>query len=73
MGALCMKRVTPPFPLRTAYRSILALRTAYPHFFGHEYCLPFYNKKNTTILAVSIYINKIKLQYVVRTVIAHVQ
>jgi len=50
-------RVTPPPPLRTAYRFILALRTAYR----------LTTKK--TILSVSIYIKKLKLQLMY----AHVQ
>jgi len=33
-----------------------------PPFFGLAYCVPFNNK--TTILGVSIYIKKTKLQYV---------
>jgi len=60
-------RVTPPHPLRTAYRPILALRTAYCHFLASHtaYCLT----TKTIILGVSIYIKKIKWQYVH----AHVQ
>ena len=40
------KKYDTPSPLRTAYRPILALRTAYRHFFGLGYCVPFNNKNN---------------------------
>jgi len=55
----------PPPPLRTAYRSILALRTAYRHFLASRTAYRFTTK--TTILAISIYIKKIQLQYSVCT------
>jgi len=55
----------PPPPLRTAYRSILALRTAYRHFLALRTAYRLTSK--TTILGVSIYIKKLKLQYVVYT------
>jgi len=35
-----------PSPLRTVYRPILALRTAYRHFYGPTYCVPFNSKIN---------------------------
>jgi len=54
---------TPLPPLRTAYRSILALRTAYRHFLASRTAYRLTTK--TTILGVSIYIKKLKLQYVV--------
>ena len=54
-----------PSPLRTAYRSILALRTAYHHFLASRTAYRFTTK--TTVFAVSVYIKKIKLQYVVCT------
>ena len=55
----------PHPPLRTALCSILALHTAYRHFLASRtaYCLT----TKTTILAVSIYMKKLKLQYVVCT------
>jgi len=53
-------RVTPPSPLRTAYRPILALRTAYRYFLASRTAYRLTTK--TTILGVSIYTKKIKLQ-----------
>ena len=53
----------PPPSLRTAYRSILALRTAYRHFWPRV----LRTVTKTTILGVSIYIKKLKLQYGVCT------
>ena len=40
-----LMRVTPPPPLQTAYRSILALRTAYCIFWPRVLRIPFNNKK----------------------------
>jgi len=48
--------------LRTAYCPILALRTAYRHYLASRTAYRLTTK--TTILGVSIYIKKIKLQYV---------
>ena len=59
-------RVTPPSPLAYCVPLYFGIAYCVPPFFGLAYCVPFNNKK-TTILGVSIYIKKLKLQYVVCT------
>jgi len=59
-------RVTPPSPLAYCVPLYFGIAYCVPPFFGLTYCVPFY-KKTHTILAVSIYIKKIKLQYIVCT------
>ena len=57
--------VTPPSHLRTAYCFILRLRTAYRLILVSRSAYRLTTK--TTVLGVSIYIKKLKLQYVVCT------
>ena len=51
-----------PLPLAYCVPPYFGLAYRIPPFFGLAYCVPFNNKK-TTILGVSIYTKKIKLQY----------
>jgi len=54
-----------PCPFRTAKRFIVALRTAYRHYIASLTAYRLTTK--TTILSVSFYIKKLKLQYAVCT------
>ena len=54
-----------PSPLAYCVPLYFGIAYCVPAFFGLAYCVPFNKKK--TILGVSIYIKKIKLQYVVCT------